>query len=122
MLNGIIVDSSSTLKEVSIPYYYTNVQTFALLKHKCMKTSFIHAALDGAGHTVSCPGTIVPQTFIHPRHTLICQTHDGTPQNIASRKGGTKLYEAINMYLSIRILAYENKTWRMLNKTMDDER
>jgi hypothetical protein len=48
--------------------------------------------------------------FFHPRHTLICQTHDGTPQNFASRKGGTKLYTAINIYISTRMQAYENKT------------
>jgi hypothetical protein len=29
-------------------------------------------------------------TFLfHPWHTLIWQTHDGTPQNVALRKGGT---------------------------------
>jgi hypothetical protein len=28
----------------------------------------------------------------HSQHTLICQTHDGTPQNLASWKGG---YETI---------------------------
>jgi hypothetical protein len=66
-------------------------------------------------------------TFLfHPWHTLICQTHDGTPHNVASRKGGTKLYMAINMYLHInicpvRIQAYENKKLHMFNKTIDAE-
>jgi hypothetical protein len=40
--------------------------------------------------------------FFHPQHTLICLTHDGTPQNFASRKGGSKLYMAINInYIQI---------------------
>jgi hypothetical protein len=39
--------------------------------------------------------------LLHLRHTLMYQRHihDGTPQNVASRKGGTKLYIAIKMYL-----------------------
>jgi hypothetical protein len=37
-------------------------------------------------------------------HPNLSKTHDGTPQNVASRKGGTKLYMAINMYY-IQILA-----------------
>jgi hypothetical protein len=60
-------------------------------------------------------------------HPDLSKTHDGTPQNVASRKGGTKLYMAINMYLHInpcpiRMQAYENKTLHMLDKTIDYER
>jgi hypothetical protein len=59
-------------------------------------------------------------------HPNLSKTHDGTPQNVASRKRGTKLYMAINMYLQInpcpvRMQAYENKTLHMLDKTIDDE-
>jgi hypothetical protein len=50
-----------------------------------------------------------------PAAQHVSDTHDDTPQNFASRKGGTKLHMAINMYLHInprpvRIQAYENKT------------
>jgi hypothetical protein len=40
-------------------------------------------------------------TFFQQRHSLICQTHDGTPQNFTSWKGDTKLYIAINKYIHI---------------------
>jgi hypothetical protein len=55
----------------------------------------------------------------------LSKMHDGTPQNVASRKGGTKLYMVINIYLHInpgpiRMQTYENKTF-MLDKTIDDE-
>jgi hypothetical protein len=48
-------------------------------------------------------------------HPNLSRTHDGTPQNLTSRKGGSKLYMAINMYLHINpyplnVQAYENKT------------
>jgi hypothetical protein len=61
-------------------------------------------------------------TFFYPRYTLTCQTHDGTPQNVASRKGGTKLYMIINTCQHIntcptRMQAYGNKT-HMLDKTI----
>jgi hypothetical protein len=51
----------------------------------------------------------------YPIHPNLPKILDGTPQNFASRKGGTKLYMAINMYLHInlcpvRMQAYENKT------------
>jgi hypothetical protein len=54
----------------------------------------------------------VPQPFSPVAHHKLSKTHDGTPQNFASRKGGTKLYLAINMYLHInpcpiRMQAYE---------------
>jgi hypothetical protein len=57
----------------------------------------------------------------------LSKTHEGTPQNVAPRKWGTKLYMAINMYLHINsypisVQAYENKTFHMLDKTIDDER
>jgi hypothetical protein len=60
---------------------------------------------------------------VHPK---LSKTHDGTPQNIASWKGGAKLYMGINMYLhintfTIRMQAYENKTLHMLDKIIDDE-
>jgi hypothetical protein len=59
-------------------------------------------------------------------HPNLSKTHDGTPQNFASRKEVTKLYVAINMYLHIgpcpiRMQAYENKTKHVLNETIDDE-
>jgi hypothetical protein len=42
------------------------------------------------------------ETFFSPAaHPNLSKTHDGTPQNFASWKGGTKLYMAINMYLHI---------------------
>jgi hypothetical protein len=68
----------------------------------------------------------VPQLFSPAAHPDLSNTHDGTPQNVASRKGGTKLYMTINMYLHInirpiRIQAYENKTLHMLERTTDDE-
>jgi hypothetical protein len=59
---------------------------------------------------------------------MICQTHDGTPQNVTSQNGSTKPYMAINMYYlhihtcPIRMQAYENKKLHMLDKTIDDER
>jgi hypothetical protein len=37
--------------------------------------------------------------FSPAAHPNLSRTHDGTPQNFASRKRGTKLYMAINMYL-----------------------
>jgi hypothetical protein len=48
-------------------------------------------------------------------HSNLSKTRDGTPQNFASRKGSTKLYMAITMYLHInpcpiRMQAYGNKT------------
>jgi hypothetical protein len=60
-------------------------------------------------------------------HPNSSKTHDGTPQNFASRKGDRKLYMAININLyintcPIRMQAYENKTLHMLDKTIDDER
>jgi hypothetical protein len=36
-------------------------------------------------------------------HPSLLKTHGGTPQNVASGKGDTKLYVAINMYLYINI-------------------
>jgi hypothetical protein len=56
----------------------------------------------------------------------LSKTHDGTPQNVASRKR-VRNYVAINMYLRIntcliRMQAYENKTLHMLNKTIGDEK
>jgi hypothetical protein len=64
--------------------------------------------------------------FSPAAHPNLSKTRDGTPHNVASRKGGTKLYMAINMYLHIntspiRTQAYENKTLHMLNKTIDYE-
>jgi hypothetical protein len=57
----------------------------------------------------------VPQTFSPATHPNLPKTHDGTPQNIASQKRGTKLHMVLNMYVdinpcSIRMQAYENKT------------
>lgn len=54
--------------------------------------------------------TSVPQTFF----TLIFQTHDGIPLNVATQKGNTKLYMDINIYLNvthcpIRTQVYKNK-------------
>jgi hypothetical protein len=53
-------------------------------------------------------------------HPNLSKTHDGTPQNFASRKGGTKLYMAINMYLHtnpcpIGVQAYEKLNYRWWN-------
>jgi hypothetical protein len=42
--------------------------------------------------------------FSPAAHHYLSKTHDGTPQNFASRKVGTKLYMAINMY-HMQILA-----------------
>jgi hypothetical protein len=58
-------------------------------------------------------------------HSNSSKTHNGTPQNVASRKGSTKLYMAINMYVHIatcpiRMQAYEHKILHMLNKTIDN--
>jgi hypothetical protein len=53
--------------------------------------------------------------FFHPRNILICQRHM-TAHHISS-----KLCMAINMYLHIRMQAYENQTLHMLIKTIDDE-
>jgi hypothetical protein len=68
----------------------------------------------------------VPQPFFQLQHTLICPTHDDTPQNVASRNEGMKPYMAINMYLHfntypIIMQAYENKTLHMMDKTVDDK-
>jgi hypothetical protein len=65
-------------------------------------------------------------TVFHPRHTIIFQRHDGTPQNFASRNGDTKSYMTMNVNLHIntcptRVQAYENKILHMLDKTIDDE-
>jgi hypothetical protein len=48
-------------------------------------------------------------------HPNLSKIHDGTPQNFASRKGGTKLCMAINMCLHInpcpfRVQTYKNRT------------
>jgi hypothetical protein len=55
------------------------------------------------------------RNFLHPQHTIICQTRDGTPQNVGPQNEGSKLYMAINMYLHINtcpvsVQAYANKT------------
>jgi hypothetical protein len=66
----------------------------------CATTTWI--VLMVSAYTLNCTINALTQcsaTFFHPQHTLIYQTHDGTPQNFASRKGGTKLYMAINIYL-----------------------
>lgn len=36
--------------------------------------------------------------FPHVAYPNLSKTHDGAPQNFASRKGGMKLFTAINMY------------------------
>jgi hypothetical protein len=41
-------------------------------------------------------------------HPNLSNTHDGTPQNFASRKVGSKLYMAINMLSSYKSLPYES--------------
>jgi hypothetical protein len=69
---------------------------------------------------------VLRKLFSSAAHPNLSKTRDGTPQNFASRKEGTKLYMAIHMYLHInpcpiRMQAYENKTKCMLNKTIDDE-
>jgi hypothetical protein len=71
---------------------------------------------------VQCSATF----FLNAAHPDLSKTHDGMLQNVASRKGGTKLYMTINTYLHIntcriRMQAYENKTLQMLDKTIDDE-
>jgi hypothetical protein len=47
-------------------------------------------------------------------------------KNVASRKGGKKLYIGINIYLHvsdcpIKMQSYENATLKTVNKTIDDE-
>jgi hypothetical protein len=69
---------------------------------------------------------VLRKRFSPAAHPNLSDTHDGTPQSFASRKGGTKLYMTINMYLHIdpcpiRMQAYRNKTYHMLDKTIDGE-
>jgi hypothetical protein len=40
-------------------------------------------------------------------HPDLSKTHGGTPQNVASQKGGTKLYIAINVS-TYKYLPYKN--------------
>jgi hypothetical protein len=54
-------------------------------------------------------------TFLSAAHPTLSNVHDGTLQTFTSRKGVTKLYISINMYLHvnpcpIRMQVYENKT------------
>lgn len=56
----------------------------------------------------------------------LSKAHKGTPQNIAARKGGTKPYTAINIYVNINTFligtqVYENKTFHLQDKTIDDK-
>jgi hypothetical protein len=65
--------------------------------------------------------------FSPAAHPDLSKAHDGTPQNVASRKEGTEVYMAINMYLHINICpkrmhTYEKKRLHVLDKTVDDER
>jgi hypothetical protein len=53
--------------------------------------------------------------FSPAAHPNLSKAHDGTPQNFTSRKGGTKLHMAVNMFVHInpcpiRMQTYENKT------------
>jgi hypothetical protein len=76
-------------------------------------------------NTIMNLSAVFRNLFSSAEHPNLSKAHDGTSQNVASGKGDTKLYMAINMYLHIspcpRIQAYENKTLHMLNKTIDDE-
>jgi hypothetical protein len=58
---------------------------------------------------------VIRNLFSPAAHPNLLKTHDGTPQNFALQKRGTKLYKAINTYLQKKFLpykmqAYENKT------------
>jgi hypothetical protein len=66
-------------------------------------------------------------TFFHPRHTLICQRHMTAHHKMSPHEKRYEIYMVMNMFLHIntcpiRMQAYENKIFRMLNKTIDDER
>lgn len=63
------------------------------------------------------PGSIreLRKRFSPTAQPNLSKTHDGIPQNFASRKGVTKLHIAINMYQNMnscpkRMQAYEDKT------------
>jgi hypothetical protein len=64
--------------------------------------------------------------FSPAAHPNLPKTHDGTPQNVASRRGDMKQNIGINVCLHInpcpiRMQAYENKTLLTLDKTIDDD-
>jgi hypothetical protein len=68
----------------------------------------------------------VLQIFSPAANPDLSKTHDGTQQNVASRKGSTKLYMNINKYLhitacSVRMQAYGNETLHASHRTIDNE-
>jgi hypothetical protein len=94
------------------PMFYDHVSPSSSSSSEAGKIGSFDAAVPV--DTVS-PIAVFRELFSPAAHPNLLKTHDGTPQYFASRKGGTKLFMTINMYLHInpcpiRMQAYENKT------------
>jgi hypothetical protein len=90
------------------------------MKNTAVTTTRIHIF----HHPISSRA-VFRKLFSPAEHPNLSKTRDGTPQSFASRKGGTKLHMAINVYLhtnncSIRRQVHGNKTLHILVETVDD--
>jgi hypothetical protein len=91
-------------------------QTLYCLSYRGSSRSNIHFENEVKLSAIPLSMPVSRNHFFQPAaHPNLSKTHDGTPENFASRNGSTKLYMYINMYLQnntcpTRMQAYQNKT------------
>jgi hypothetical protein len=88
--------------EISWALWYATVHHFLKRNFEITDYEFFVATISPISWNVllqKCSANL-----FHSRHTIICQTHNGTPQNFASREGSMKPYTVINIYLRTTFL------------------